>query len=153
MKKSLSIIQGIISSMSEHEEQVALFEWARYSTNIYPELEFMYAIPNGAKLPYIRNARGNRFSPQALKLKAEGLHPGIPDICLPCARGAYHALYIELKAGNNKPTAEQRYCLDGLNNMGNLAVWCIGADNARLVIETYLRLPPGQRFTSNACHY
>ena len=44
--------------MSEHSEQRVVIEWARLSG-----LHWLFAIPNGAKLPYIRDAKGRRFSP------------------------------------------------------------------------------------------
>ena len=76
--------------MTVHEEdaeQQALFEWAAYQKCKYPELECMYHIPN----------EGKRSPQTGAKLKRMGLSPGVPDICLPVARGGYSALYIELK--------------------------------------------------------
>lgn len=32
--------------MSEHDEQVALIDWAKSQINVYPELQLLYAIPN-----------------------------------------------------------------------------------------------------------
>ena len=61
---------------SEHEEQVALFEWAEWNKRQYPELELMFAIPNG----------GQRHVVVAKKLKDEGVKAGVPDIFLPVAR-------------------------------------------------------------------
>lgn len=48
--------------VSEHQEQVALFQWAAYMEKTYPALREMYAIPNG----------GLRNKVVAAKLKAEG---------------------------------------------------------------------------------
>jgi hypothetical protein len=66
---------------SEHDIQKVMMEWAvghpKHGTAF-----FSFAIPNGAKLPYKKNAKGQRFSPQAAKLKAEGLRNGVADIGL-----------------------------------------------------------------------
>lgn len=73
----------------EENEQIALFRWAAYEKSVYPELEYMFHIPNGG----VRNkATGG-------KLKAAGVKAGVPDICLPLPCKRYAGLYIELKAG------------------------------------------------------
>lgn len=123
--------------MTEHAEQVAIFEWAKLRESIYPELELFYAIPNGAKLPYRRNKYG-RYSPEALRLLAEGLKPGIPDMCLPVPRGGYCGLYIELKHGRNKPTPAQVRIRELLTQQGYLAVVIWEAENAISLLENYL---------------
>lgn len=118
--------------MSEHQEQAALFRWAEMS-NI-PELELMYAIPNG----------GQRNKVVAAKLKREGVKKGVPDVCLPVARGGFHGLYIELKkpkdakSGEGKATKEQLDWQIRLNAEGHLTVICVGWENAKKTIETYL---------------
>ena len=81
----------------EHHDQVALFRWAAWNLARYPELEWMYAVPNAAK----------RSPRQGAYMKAEGLKAGVPDICLPVARGGYNGLYIEMKIKGNKPTEKQ----------------------------------------------
>ena len=46
---------------TEHIEQALLFKWATFSSGKYPELEYMFAIPNGAiatiELPQILSLR------------------------------------------------------------------------------------------------
>lgn len=113
---------------SESDEQKALFEWAALGQ--YPDLALMYHIPNG----------GLRSKATASKLKAEGVKPGVPDICLPVPRKGYHALYIELKRRyGGRVSADQRFWIDELNLQGNFAVVCQGWSEARKVIEYYLR--------------
>lgn len=126
--------------MSEHDEQSALFAWAALLAPQYPALAMMYAIPNGAKLPY-RIKNGKRWSPEAQRLKAEGLRPGVPDWCLPVPRGVYHGLYCEMKWRDNKPTPEQEWWLDRLMEYGYLAVACWGAHDASEVLCEYLDIP------------
>jgi hypothetical protein len=114
----------------EHAEQCALFRWAWHNVNTYPDLAFMFAIPNG----------GHRHKTVAAKLKAEGVRAGVPDICLPVPRGDYKGLYLELKAGDNKPTLAQKQWLEYLGRVGYLATWCTGWEAARDVIVNYLNL-------------
>ena len=71
----------------EDAEQRIIFQWAAMETAARPELGLLYAIPNG----------GKRAIKTAIALKAQGVKSGVPDMCLPVARGAYHGLYIELK--------------------------------------------------------
>lgn len=124
--------------MSEHAEQVALFQWAELRKSVYPELIFLFAIPNGAKLPYSRNARGQRYCKQGVYLKAEGLRSGVPDICLPVPRGQHHGLFIELKAGDNTASENQERWLEALNGFGYLAVLAWGWQEASELIQGYL---------------
>ena len=82
---------------TEHSHQMALFQQANFHLDKYPELKWMHAIPNG----------GGRTPSQAAALKAEGVKPGISDVCLPVARTIYHGLYIEMKKPGGKESKEQ----------------------------------------------
>jgi hypothetical protein len=117
--------------MSEHTEQAALFDWAQWQINLGVEtLKWLFAVPNG----------GLRHPKIAKEMKAEGLKAGVPDIMLPQPRGEYSGLFIEMKVGYNKPTAEQTKWLEWLNQVGYYAVVCKGFDEARETIEWYLTL-------------
>lgn len=103
----------------------------------------MYAVPNGAALvgKSMRTAAGKsvRVSIEAMKLRAEGLKPGVPDVCLPVARGAFHGLYIEMKRRKGGVlSVEQAQWLAGLDAEGYCAMRCNGWDAARGVITAYL---------------
>lgn len=121
----------------EHQEQAALFEWAA-TQNKYPELELMFAVPNGSNKSF--TARG--------KFKAEGLKPGVPDIFLPVAKGVYHGLFIEMKPKPNKvlkiakrqPEEPQKRYIKALNGQGYLALVCYGWEVAVDEIERYMGL-------------
>ena len=79
--------------MSEHDQQAALFEWAERKINQgWKALKLMYAIPNG----------GERNVIVATRLKAEGVKPGVPDVCLAIPKAPYHSLYIEMKDKDTK---------------------------------------------------
>jgi len=114
--------------MSEHDEQVALFQWAEYNLIHHPELWLLHAIPNG----------GHRHAAVGKRLKAEGVKAGVPDMFLPVARGEYHGLYIEMKYGKNKTTDAQREWLNRLAAEGYLTAVCWGWTEASERIEWYL---------------
>lgn len=84
-------------AITEHELQTLVIQWARANCGRYPMLEWLHAIPNGAKLPYRKNKNGKRYSPEAQRLKAEGLTPGVSDLFLPWAARGYFGMYLELK--------------------------------------------------------
>ena len=87
----------------EDLEQAALISWAEAYERIYPELALLYHIPNGGKRDRI----------VAAKLKAQGVKPGVPDLCLPVPRGKYHGLYIEMKDGkkqNHRKSKQMARC-------------------------------------------
>lgn len=123
--------------MSEHDEQSALIQWADWNKNMYPKVDMLFAIPNGAKLPYRKNKSGRRFSPEAIRLKAEGMKSGIPDLFLPVPIGKYHGLFIELKFKNNTATDEQEGWLERLAAQGYCAAIAWGCDEAIKVIVDY----------------
>jgi len=58
---------------------------------------------------------------------------------LPVARCGYHGLFIEMKAGKNKPTAEQLQFIDFVTDHGYLAVICWNWTVAKDEITKYLR--------------
>lgn len=123
-----------VSSGSEHLEQVELIERVHGAVWKYPELEYLFAIPNG----------GQRNRATAGKLKAEGVKPGVSDLFLPVPRGRFHGLWIEMKYGMNKPTAEQLAWMDAMRRFGYRCEVCWSADEAWTVIEEYL-MDPGSR--------
>lgn len=112
--------------MSEHDEQVAVIEYCDLNSIL------IYAIPNAAR----------RSPAAAAYMRAEGLRPGMPDLCIPMARGRYHSLYIEMKAEGGKPTAEQSEWLVRLRAEGMCAYCCIGAASAIELIDQYMALEP-----------
>ena len=117
--------------MSEHTEQATFIDWCEYAKKIYhPELDMIYAIPNG----------GLRNVIVAGKMKREGVKAGIPDLHLPVARGEFHSLYIEMKHGKNKLTPKQVERKAQLEREGNAVVVCYSCEEAIGVVSEYLTL-------------
>ena len=114
----------------ESDEQIWLFQWAAYNEHKYPELEFMFHIPNG----------GHRTKTTAARLKREGVRKGVPDICLPAPRGKHHGLYIEMKVDSNKPSPEQERYIAYLKSQSYCVQVCYGFDSAINIIVKYLEL-------------
>ena len=117
---------------SEAREQSALITWANQcaALGIYPELQWLHAIPNGVK----------RNKIEAAHLKAQGVKSGVPDLFLPVPKGDYHGLYIEMKVDQNKPTENQIKWLSALSSFGYAVQVCYSAKKARAIIEWYLSL-------------
>lgn len=116
------------SAPLEHDEQAALFEWADAAQGEHPELAMLFAIPNG----------GARHPAVAAQLKAEGVKAGVPDVCLPVARGRFHSLWIEMKRKPNRTSDAQRAWLDALRQHGHCAVVCWSMAEAQQTIMAYL---------------
>ncbi len=114
--------------ISEHQEQVTVFKWATMVKARHPDLALLFAIPNG----------GHRHITVARKLKAEGVKAGIPDICLPVARGGWHGLYIELKTRKGWQSKPQKAWQAALIKQGYRAEVCRGWEQACWMIEEYL---------------
>ncbi|MFT3992428.1 MAG: VRR-NUC domain-containing protein [Luteolibacter sp.] len=82
---------------SEHSLQVEVMAQLAILSHEYPELDEVFAIPNGD----LRNIR------VATKLKAEGVRSGVADLCLPVPVGGYHGAWIELKKAKGQIKKEQ----------------------------------------------
>lgn len=83
---------------TESQVQGAFFQWARnYGVLEFPELEWLYHIPNG----------GARDKVTAAILKRQGVKRGIWDTNLPVARKGFHGLWIEIKKPGEKLSQDQ----------------------------------------------
>ena len=115
----------------EHDHQKALFQWASH----IPELEWMFAIPNGAVLAGDKGKRARQMN----SLKATGLKPGVWDIFLPVAKHGYHGLFIEMKAGKNTLSDKQEDFGNNVHRAGYLTHTCYDWLEAKRVITDYMR--------------
>ncbi len=84
---------------SESSEQIKFVAWFRSE---YPDI-IIFAIPNGGK-------RDRRV---AVKLKQEGVLPGVLDLFIPALR-----LFIEFKFGSNRLTASQNKFMEAVSQHG-----------------------------------
>ncbi len=109
--------------MNEHENQKLVVAFC----NKHPELSVIYANPNG----------GLRDMGTAIKLKAEGVKKGIPDLFLPLAKNGYHGLFIEMKIEGGRASKEQKEWIEKLNANGYRAVICVGYKTAIEELKNY----------------
>jgi len=121
----------------EHGEQAAVVAWARLHETRWPVLRTLFAVPNGASLAGGPSARARQMA----RLKAEGLKIGVPDLWLVAGIGEKHGLVIEMKAGRNKPTTEQKWWLQTLEALRWQTAVCYSADDAIATIKAYIGLP------------
>lgn len=129
--------EQLTASGSEHGEQAALFCWAADSVGRYPQLAWMFAIPNGFF--------GD--SGQKAKMKAEGLRSGVCDVFLPYAppwHNKYHGCFIEMKIERHRNTKnggcsqEQLDFIKYITNAGYYCKVCYNWTEARDAIIAYL---------------
>lgn len=158
---------------NEFSDQVALFQWcnvaakfglraaadplsytkrghaltvmAQGKADAVYELSWLYAVKNAGHGDAIRGARS----------AAEGVKPGVPDLCLPVSRPKasafagpsncrFHGLYIELKRGKQAGRKdgvvgpEQIKWCEFLKANGYAVAVCYGWEAARDVLLQYL---------------
>ena len=113
---------------AEDNESRYLWDWAQLNPVLR---EHLYHIPNGGK----RNAR------EAARMKRMGVRAGVHDYHLPVPRGAFHGLWIELKAKGGRPTASQLEWRDKMQAQGYAAYIAVGWMQAASVFRWYLALP------------
>ena len=111
---------------TEQQEQEAVIQWARASIARLPGLELLFHVPNENAHHKVR----------------QGVAAGVPDLCLPIARGGWHGLWIELKRADhsNGPSPAQRAWLERLIAEGYRCAVCYGANEAIDSIERYLEM-------------
>ena len=123
--------------LTEHEIQASFISWCFSGDTLerYPELDLIYAIPNGS----------NKSIATAMKFKREGLRSGVPDLCLPVARGEYHSLYMEFKrTAKLKLSASQINWQIKLEKQGHRVTMVSSRDQAIEVVTAYLKLIKGE---------
>ena len=123
-----------LKGVSEEEEQIMLFSWARMYEHRYPQLKWLHAIPNG----------GYRTESQAARFKASGVKKGVSDMFLPYPAGGAHGLYIELKRKDGgKASKEQLEFIENMTKVGYVAKVCHGWQAAAELILRYLKTSEG----------
>lgn len=127
----------------ESQHQRALVEWAKLAS--FPRQipgvrpgerigDYLFAVPNG----------GARSKATAGILKAEGVKAGVWDLMMPLPVGGKHGLWIEMKAGKNTLTPEQKAWREKMTALGYECAVCWNWEAAREAILAYIGAPkPG----------
>lgn len=123
-------VNGVRLYPTEEEEQTAVMHWAEMMAGRWPELRLLFHIPNG----------GKRSKSEAVRFRAAGVRSGVPDLFLPCSRGGFHGLWIEMKAIGGRVSREQEQWRKELMEQGYMSVVCYGAAAAIEAIEKYMHL-------------
>ena len=123
-------------SNNEHVQQSALIQWRDINKSLIPELQLLFAIPNAGG--YTGGFKSNML--RVIKMKAEGLTPGVPDLFLAVPMMNFHGLFIEMKYGKNKPSPEQDKMICKLVCAGYAVSVCYSWVEAKEKIEWYLGL-------------
>lgn len=90
----------------------------------------------GALYTHVAN-EGKRTRFEQYKMKYLGTKAGIPDVMIFDPNETKNGLAIELKAGYNKPTENQKKWLKELKKKNWMAVWSNNLDECIEIIDKY----------------
>lgn len=113
---------------SESQEQQCLIKWWSLQ---FPQFDrLLFHIPNGG----LRNLK------TAVRLKSEGVKPGVADLFLAIPSGNFHGLFIEMKRqhGNNQ-TELQKQFQNNVELQGYCYLLARGWEQAKIGILSYLK--------------
>jgi len=120
-----------IPTRSEHEEQAAFFKLVDLHAYRHKGFLNVFAIPNG----------GHRHKAVAVRLRAEGVRAGVPDIFVAVSSRGYAGLFIEMKRSKGgRLSKNQKLWFDRLTDQGYLCECCHGCDAAWATLCWYLRV-------------
>lgn len=106
-------------------EQINLYSWIRTRPDLEP---FSFHIANERKCTLSYGGT----------LKRMGVKSGVSDMFIGVPTKKHHGMWLELKAGNNKVTTNQRVFLRDMSANGYYAVACWGFEEAKQAILDYL---------------
>ena len=114
----------------EFRIQSEFYSLIKYYSKTYPLLELTFAIPNGGKRSHF----------EGVKLKAEGVLAGIPDICIPIPNGDHGALFLEFKTPKGRLSDKQKTIIPLLREAYNKVEVVRSPKEALSVVAEYLDL-------------
>lgn len=115
----------------EDQAQATLMQWSRMAAfNGGKVSDYLHHSPNGGK----RDLR------EAVRLKAQGVMSGYPDLHLFVARHGFHGLFIEMKSPTGTTSANQKEVMKRLSEQGYKCVVCKSFESAQKEIKEYLEI-------------
>ena len=137
----------------EHVIQTNCISWCQWQGLVWPELNMVFAIPNGG----FRPGRGGAY------MKEEGVKAGVPDLFLPVARRGWHGLFIEMKKPKGRVSIPQMammallkkqdflcYTIRSLNDFCDVLTWYLGYEENT---KTFLVPMEEEKFAPIAVDY
>ena len=113
---------------SEHQIQCEWFNWLHYLSDLPEDItDLVYAVPNG----------GWRKPKEAIRLKASGVKPGIPDVNIDIPSPEYHGMRIEFKKPGGLLSQHQVRKIKLLREAGYYVVVCDSVDGAIEALRSY----------------
>ena len=107
-----------MAERSEHIEQREFVQWVRQNTSL-----LIIAIPNG----------GKRGKLEGMRLQAEGVTAGVPDLQIPM-----FALWIEMKAKGGRLSPVQKEMHERLRSEGQTVEVCYSTQEAINVVTQHM---------------
>ena len=126
----------------EDDEQKVVIQWA--SVTKFEGLSlagYLHHSPNGGKREVKKNAAGQTYCPEGIRLKEMGTLAGFPDLTLFIARGGYFGLYIEMKVNGGATSPEQKAIHARMIKQGYCVLVCYGSLETMNAIKDYLAKP------------
>lgn len=113
---------------TESDEQKALIKWWSIQ---FPQFDnLLFHIPNGG----LRNLK------TAVRLKAEGVKPGVADLFLALPTAKWHGMFIEMKRQHgNRQTELQKEFQAAVESQGYFYLLARGWEQAKNGILEYLK--------------
>ncbi len=124
----------------EEELHRACFSWVLGMRDTTPVLNYLFHVPNG----------GGRSAAEAGILKATGVMPGVPDFILPFPYLESNGLAIELKAGKNRLTPEQRGWLQNASRHQWVTGVARDLDDFKTLVNVFLGGVAGNKAGDNS---
>ena len=110
---------------TEHQIQSGCVLWFRHAFPKYKDL--LFAIPNG----------GKRHIGVAVKMKREGVVPGVPDLMVAVPSRGYHGLFIEMKSPGGRTSEAQKEMIYKLEEQNYMVEVCDSVDRFMKSVNKY----------------
>lgn len=122
-------------SPSEHQIQVAFFEYVRLKANEDWRYQNVIAVPNSSSI-------GGRIAiATAIKKRKEGVSKGFPDVFVFFSRHDYHGLALEFKTETGRLSPSQKEWEDRLKKAGYFYARPCNVETAIYFLDQYLNAP------------
>ena len=117
-----------IKPPTESQIQQACMQW--WNSQYAQISTLLFAVPNG----------GNRNVIEAVKMKREGITPGVADLILLIPKHGFNSLCIEMKAKKGTQSLTQKAWQKQAEMYGNSYVICRSLEEFMVIIKNYLNI-------------